>query len=80
MTDERDSKDKDHDVPATFTGESTGSGPGTSTNIGRGGDPLIQDDVVYGRATSDRDHAERERARAEKSKDAPADAEEKDKD
>jgi hypothetical protein len=77
MTSERDRKDDDRDVPATFTGESTGSGPGTGTNIGRGGDPIIEDDVVYGRATSDRDHAERERARAEKSTDAPADAEER---
>jgi hypothetical protein len=79
MNDERDSNDSG-EAPATFTGESTGSGANTPTNIGRGGDPVIQDDVVYGRATSDRDHAERERARAAKAKDTPADAEEQEKD
>ena len=62
--DERD-RNESPNVPATFTGESTGSGPNTPTNIGRDGDAIIQDDVVYGRATSDRDHAERERKRVE---------------
>lgn len=79
MNDERDRKDSD-EAPATFTGESTGSGANTPTNIGSGGDPVIQDDVVYGRATSPRDHAERERASAAKSKEPPADAEEQEKD
>jgi hypothetical protein len=58
MTNKRDRnpKDQDQETAATFTG----------VDSGRGGDSIVQDDVVYGRATSDRDHAERERARADK--------------
>jgi hypothetical protein len=65
MKNERDrnrkDQDQDQDTAATFTGEASG----------RGGDSIVQDDVVYGRATSNRDHAERERARAEKGVEEP---------
>ena len=53
---------KEEHKPATFTGDSTGSGPNTATGTGRGGDAIIQDDVVYGRPLSGRDRAEGDRA------------------
>lgn len=66
MTDEKDEqhrseREKDRQ-PATFTGESRGSGPNTATGLGRGGDVIVQDDVVYGRPLSGRDRAEGNRA------------------
>lgn len=48
--------------PATFTGESRGSSPNTATGLGRDGDVIVQDDVVYGRPLSGRDRAEGDRA------------------
>ena len=54
--------EKSDQKPATFTGESRGSSPNTATGFGRGGDVIVQDDVVYGRPLSGRDRAEGDRA------------------
>jgi hypothetical protein len=65
MDDDRQHDEEDvEEIPAvaTFTGESTGSGPNTATNIGRGGDVIVQDDVVYGRPVEGRDPVEGDRA------------------
>ncbi len=59
---DRKNPDRDRDKPATFTGDSTGSGPNTATGLGRDGDVIVQDDVVYGRPLSGRDRAEGDRA------------------
>lgn len=36
----------------TVTGDSVGSGPQSPTHLGRGGDVLVQDDVLFGHAHS----------------------------
>lgn len=51
MAEHEDSRQ--HDLPQV-TGESRGSGPETGTNIGRGGDALVQDDVALGRPATGR--------------------------
>lgn len=35
-----------------MTGDSLGSGPGSPTHLGRDGDVLVQDDVLFGHAHS----------------------------
>ena len=66
MADEKDSRNRSDEVsgqgPATFSGESRGSSANTATELGRGGDVLVQDDIVYGRPLSGRDRAEADRA------------------
>ena len=60
---QRDRKeDEKRNTPATFTGDSLGSGPNTATGTGRDGDAMVQDDIVYGRPLSGRDRAEGDRS------------------
>lgn len=66
MADERhrtdDSDEAEEPRPGTFSGESRGSGANTASGLGRGGDVIVQDDIVYGRPLSGRDRAEGDRA------------------